>query len=211
MADHKLYCFAQSGNAYKAALMLTLTKSSWEPVLVDFFNGETRAAPYRETVNEMGEVPVLVHGDEQISQTGVILPYLADLTGQFMPADARARREVMRWIMFDNHKFTSYLATYRFFVAFSKGDPAVMAFFLGRIKGTLGIIEKHLGTQDFIAGNEPSIADFSLCGYLYYPKEEFGFDIAGENPAIAAWLGRIRALPGWVHPYDLMPGHPLKR
>ncbi|BAT61118.1 disulfide-bond oxidoreductase YfcG [Variibacter gotjawalensis] len=210
MASTKLYCFAQSGNAYKAALMLALTKSDWEPVFVDFFNGETRGDAYRATVNEMGEVPVLVEADEKLSQTGVILPYLAEQTGKFWPADAKARREVMRWIMFDNHKFTSYLATYRFLHAFAKSDPPVVAFLLARVKAAIAIVEKHLGTQPFIAGNEPTIADISMCGYLFYPKEEFGFDIAAENPNIAAWLDRIRALPGWVHPYELMPGHPLK-
>ena len=62
MAEYQLYCFAQSGNAYKAALMLALTGADWEPVFVDFFNGETRTPDYR-ALNEMGEVPVLVHGE----------------------------------------------------------------------------------------------------------------------------------------------------
>jgi len=115
-------------------------------------------------------------------------------------------------MLFDNHKFTSYLATYRFLLAFAKtGDPAVMAFLKGRIASSLGIVAKHLSAQEFIAGAEPTIADFSLCGYLFYPVEEFGFDIAGEHPPIAAWLQRIRALPGWGHPHELMPGHPLAK
>ena len=56
---------------------------------------------------------------------------------------------------------------------------------------------------------EPTIADVSLTSYFYYPAEEFGFDIAKEHPAIAAWLERMKALPGWKHPYDLMPGYPF--
>jgi glutathione S-transferase len=48
-----------------------------------------------------------------------------------------------------------------------------------------------------------------MCGYLFYPVEEYGFDIAGEYPSIATWLARIRALSGWAAPYDLMPGQPL--
>ena len=48
-----------------------------------------------------------------------------------------------------------------------------------------------------------------MCGYLYWP-EEFGVSWS-EYPRIGAWLDRIRTLPGWVYPYDLMPGHPLKR
>ena len=63
MAEYQLYCFAQSGNAYRAALMLNLIGADWEPIWVDFFaGGATRKPDYRDNVNEMGEVPVLVHG-----------------------------------------------------------------------------------------------------------------------------------------------------
>src|SRR5215475_15813948 len=78
MSDYQLYCFAQSGNAYRAALMLNLIGAKWEPVFVDFFaGGETRTPKYRADVNEMGEAPVLAHGDKKLSQSGVILNYLA--------------------------------------------------------------------------------------------------------------------------------------
>jgi len=210
MAEYQLYCFAQSGNAYKTALMLELCGAAWEPVFVDFFNGETPTPHYRSQVNEMGEVPVLLHGGKKLSQTGVILTYLAGKLGRFASAGEDPGREVLRWILFDNHKFTSYLATYRFLHAFAKtGDPAVMEFLRGRIRGALGIVAKHLEDQPFIVGDKPTIADLSLCGYLFFPPEEFGFDIGAEHPPIGAWLGRIKALPGWVHPYELMPGHPL--
>jgi glutathione S-transferase len=72
-------------------------------------------------------------------------------------------------------------------------------------------LDKRLAKAPFLLGGRPTIADISLVGYLYYPAEEFGFDIAGDHPAIGSWLGRIKALPGWAHPYDLMPGHPFKR
>jgi glutathione S-transferase len=211
MAEYQLYCFAQSGNSYKAALMLNLIGARWKPIHVDFFNGETRTAPYRQNVNEMGEAPVLVEGARKLSQSGAILTYLSEQSKRFGSDDPDKRLEILRWTLFDNHKFTSYLATYRFLVAFAKsGDPAVMEFLKGRIAGALNIIAKHLSTQPFVAGTEPTIADLSMCGYLYYPVDEFGFDIAAEHPPIAAWLERIRALPGWVHPYELMPGHPLR-
>jgi glutathione S-transferase len=58
-------------------------------------------------------------------------------------------------------------------------------------------------------GERPTIADISLAGYLYYPAEEFGFDIPGTHPSIAKWLDRVKALPGWKHPYELMPGYPM--
>jgi glutathione S-transferase len=49
-----------------------------------------------------------------------------------------------------------------------------------------------------------------MTGYLYYPAEEFGFAIAEKYAAIATWLDRVKALPGWKHPYDLMPRQPLR-
>ena len=75
MPEYQLHCFAQSGNSYKVALMLALNDADWEPVWVDFFHGETRSPEHRE-INEMGEVPVLEHGDLVLTQSGVILDYL---------------------------------------------------------------------------------------------------------------------------------------
>jgi glutathione S-transferase len=211
MADYQLYCFAQSGNAYRAALMLNLIGADWQPIFVDFFNGETRTAEYRSTVNEMGEAPVLVHGAKKLSQSGVILLYLADRFGKFLPSGEAIRLEALRWIIFDNQKLNGLLAPYRFLhsLAKPKGDPAVLAFLKGRIDNALGILDKRLAPRAYVLGPEPTIADLSLVGYLYYPPEEFGFDMAAKYRNIGAWLERIKALPGWAHPYDLMPGYPL--
>ena len=205
--DFKLYCFAQSGNAYKAALMLNLCGAKWTPRFVDFFNGETRTTEYRTHVNEMGEAPVLEHAGRRLSQSGVILHYLAEHFGKFQGEDPL---EVLRWILWDNHKLTSYIATLRYMVTLAKvGEPQVHEFLRGRVKSSLVILDLHLKKRPFVAGAQPTIADVSLCGYLYWP-DEFGVTWA-EFPCIDAWLERIKALRGWVHPYELMPGHPLKR
>ncbi len=213
MAEYQLYCFAQSGNAYRAALMLNLIGADWKPTWVDFFaGGETRSPEYRTNVNEMGEVPVLVHGDKKLTQSGVILNYLADRSGKFAPQGEDERLEALRWIIFDNQKVNGFLGPFRFLKNFTKpaGDPAVMGFLKGRIDGNLAIVNKRLAKSDFVLGDRPTIADISMVAYLYYPADEFGFDIAKDHPAIGAWLDRMKALPGWGHPYELMPGYPLK-
>jgi len=212
MAEYQLYCFAQSGNAYRAALMLNLIGADWKPVFVDFFKGgETRTPKYRAEVNEMGEVPVLDHRGKKLSQSGVILTYLAERSGKFKPEGEEERLEALRWIIFDNQKVNGFLGPYRFLksLATPRGDPAVLNFLKGRIDNNLGILDKRLAGRSFLLGDRPTIADISLCAYLYYPAEEFGFDIPGTHKNIAAWLDRIKALPNWKHPYDLMPGHPL--
>jgi len=212
MSEYQLYCFAQSGNAYRAALMLNLVGADWEPIYVDFFKGgETRTPKYRAEVNEMGEVPVLVDGAKKLSQSAVILTYLAERTGKFQPDSEEARLEALRWIIFDNQKLNGFLGPYRFLNNFARpaGDPAVLAFLKGRIDGSLAILDKRLAKAPYVLGDRPTIADISFCAYLYYPAEEFGFDIAGTHKNIGDWLDRMKSLHGWEHPYDLMPGYPL--
>jgi glutathione S-transferase len=212
MSEYQLYCFAQSGNAYRAALMLNLIGTDWEAIWYDFFGTMPQRTPeFRETINEMGEAPVLVHGKRKLSQSGVILTYLARKTGKFLPQGEDEELESLRWIIFDNQKINGFLGPYRFLRIFAKpaGDPAVLAFLKGRIDANLAIVNKRLTGRQFLVSDKPTIADISMTGYFYYPPEEFGFDIARDHPAISAWMERMKALPGWKHPYELMPGYPL--
>ena len=128
--------------------MLNLCNADWAPRFVDFFNGETRTPEYRAHVNEMGEVPVLEFGGKRLSQSGVILDFLAAASGNFGWANGEERREVMRWILWDNHKLTSYIATLRYMLQFAKtGETPVTEFLRGRVKGSLGILNLHLARE----------------------------------------------------------------
>jgi len=203
MAEYRLYCFGESGNCYKPALMLQLSGMDWEQIHVEYFNGETRSEEYRGTVNEMAEAPVLVHGEVTLSQSGVILDYLADRSDKFGPKSEDERREILRWILFDNHKFTSYAATLRFMLTFTKtGETPVTEFLRTRVNGAYGVLDRHLAGRDFVVGGRPTIADLSLCGYLFF-GDELGVD-PRSFANIGKWLDRISALPGWKHPYELM-------
>jgi len=206
MPEYTLHCFAQSGNAYKPALALQLAGADWAPRFVDYFSGETRTSAYR-AINVMGEVPVLEHRELRLAQSGVILDYLAETLGRFGPVDATERREILRWLLFDNHKLTSYTATCRFMRTFAKDpDPAVQAEFRRRAETAWSVLNVHLAGRRYVVGDRLTIADLSLCGYLYWP-DEIGVDW-NVYPSLRDWLERIRSEPRWVHPYELMPGHP---
>ncbi|NTT85529.1 glutathione S-transferase family protein [Tabrizicola fusiformis] len=207
----QLYCFGESGNAYKCALALQVSGSDWTPVYVDFFNGEARSPAFL-AINEMGEVPVLRDGAAVLTQSGNILFHLAARTGQLGGATEAERQEVLRWVLWDNHKLSGQAGTCRFlmnFLAPEKRPEGVAAFLQGRLKAAYTVLNRHLEGRDWIVGSGPTLADLSCCGYLYYP-EPFGFDRA-DWPHIDRWLDRIAALPGWKHPYDLMPGNPSDR
>lgn len=204
----RLYCFGESGNAYKAALTMQLAGYDWQPVFVDFFGGETRTPAFR-ALNPMGEVPVLVDGDLTLTQSAVIQLHVAERTGRYLGDD---RNEVMRWLFWDNHKLSAQAGNARFLMNFlppEKRPEKVIAFLQARLNAAYTVLNDHLSARDWVAGAAPTLADFACCAYLYYP-EPFGFDRAAW-PHIHAWLDRISALPGWQHPYDLMPGSPADR
>ena len=158
MAEYELYCFAQSGNSYRAALMLNLVGADWKPVWVDFFKNFVQRTPaYRTEVNEMGEAPVLDHKGRKLTQSGVILTYLAKRTGMFAPQGEDEELEALRWIIFDNQKVNGFLGPYRFLRNFAKpaGDPGAMGFLKGRIDGNLAIVEKRLEKAPYLLGADP--------------------------------------------------------
>lgn len=208
----KLHCFGESGNAYKAALALELSGLDWEPVKVDFFGGQTRSADYRAQINNMGEAPVMIDGDVRLTQSGVIQDYVSEKSGKFGGTNSEERREILRWVLWDNHKLSSNAGVTRFLMNFlpeDKRPQEVIGFLQGRLAGAYAVLNDHLKDRDWIVGDKLTNADLSCCGYLYYP-EPFGFD-RKEWGNIDAWLTRLSETPGWKAPYDLMPGSPADR
>lgn len=206
----KLHCFGESGNAYKAALTLELAGMDWEPVFVDFFNGAARTDEFKD-FNVMGEAPVMVAGDLVLSQSGAMQQWIVDQTGKLggAPED---KYEVLRWVLFDNHKMSSQAGTLRFLMNFlpaEKRPAQVIKWLTGRLNAALSSLEAHLDGRDWLVGDAITIADIANCAYLFYP-EDFTFD-RGDWPNIDAWLTRIQETEGWKHPYDLMPGNPSDR
>jgi glutathione S-transferase len=210
MPSYRLHYFPESGNSYKLALMLTLCGQSFEPIWTDFAGGVTRTAEWRRTVNEMGEIPVLETDGVRLTQTAPILLKLAEQYGRFGGESATEKHEVLRWLFWDNHKLTGYMATYRYNRTFTPSpDPQVQAYFRKRLDDFLGILELHMQQHAFAAGKRPTIADISMIAYLHYPSEETGYDFKVSHPGIDGWLQRVAALPGWRSAYDLLPGNRL--
>lgn len=207
----KLHCFGESGNAYKVALTLAMSDTAWAPVFVDFFNGETRTPEFR-TLNVMGEVPVMQDGDMVLTQSAVMQDYISSKSGKLGGQSAAERREVLRWMFFDNHKLSGIAGMLRFqmnFLPAEKRNDDVISFMAMRLRSALKVLDTHLTDRAWIAADHVTIADIACAGYLYYP-EPFTFDRA-EYPNINRWLDTLAAQPGWKHPYDLMPGSPADR
>ncbi len=207
----KLHCFGESGNSYKAALTLELSGLEWEPVFVDFFHGAAQTAEFRQ-LNPMGELPVMIDGDITLTQSGVIQDYVSSKSGRLGGRSAAERREILRWMFWDNHKMSSQAGTLRFQMNFlheAKRPAEVISWLQGRLKAAYTVLDAALAQRSWLVGDELTVADLACCGYLFYP-EPFGFERA-DWPNIDVWLNRISESPGWKAPYDLMPGSPADR
>ena len=213
MAKYRLHCFCQSGNSYKVALYLNCAGLDWEPVFVDFFNGaDARCQVARERQRDgRGARAGMVA--ESSAQSGVILTYLAELTDQFAAADEDERIETLRWILFDNHKFTELLRHLPVpEVAGTAGarSPDVLAFLKGRLDGAAAIVEKHLGHVDVhgrrARPRSPTSRSWATCSI---PSRNTGYDWAKSHPNISRldWApartagleGPLRADAGRAH------------
>ena len=208
----KLHCFGESGHSYKAALALEMSGLDWTPVFIDFFSGATRSADYHTILNPMGEAPVLIDGEIRLSQSGLIQNYISEKTGKFGGVNAAERREILRWVLWDNHKLSSNAGALRFMMNFlpeAKRSADVIGYLAGRLKASYKVLDTHLEGRNWIVSDTLSNADLTCCGYLYYP-EPFGFT-RQDWPNIDRWLDNIAAKPGWKAPYGLMPGSPADR
>ena len=156
----------------------------------------------------MGEAPVLVHGDKKLTQSGVILTYLAKRSGKFRPP-GRGRESSKRCAGSSSTIRRSTAISALSFPAQAgakpPGDPAVLAFLKGRIDSNLAIVNKRLeGALTCSASVRPSPTFRWSAISIIRPKNSASTSRRAQG--IAAWLDRIKALPGWEHPYDLMPG-----
>jgi len=210
MPAYRLHYFPESGNSYKLALMLTLCGQAFEPVWTDFGGGVTRTPEWRRDVNAMGEIPVLEVDGERLTQTAPILLMLAMLFGKFGGETEQDQFELLRWLFWDNHKLTGYMATYRYNRTFTPSpDERVQKYFRRRLDDFLSILEAHMRANAFAIGTRPTVADISMMAYLHYPADETGYDWAASHPAISAWLDRMAQLQDWKSAYDLLPGKRL--
>lgn len=212
LSSYRLHYFPESGNSYKLGLMLNLCGESFEPIWTDFGSGVTWTPEWRQKVNTMGEIPVLEEDGTALTQTGPILLHLSERFGRFGGRDQIERFQVLRWLFWDNQKLSGFMASYRFLRTFTKdADPAVLKWQRRRVDDFLSILESQVAAQKFVVGDEPTIADLSLCAYLSFPPDETGYDLLSTHPNTAAWLERIAALPRWQPPYELLPGKRLPR
>jgi glutathione S-transferase len=200
-----LYDYPASANCYKARLLLAQLGLAYERVPVDIFAGESTSQAFREK-NPAGRTPVLeLDSGETIAESNAILLYLGEGT-PFVPDELLDRARVWQWLFFEQNLFEPNVGTARFWRLTGRdaGQPQVFAARLESARAALGALDEGLRDRDFLAGGY-TVADVSLYAYAHVAGDA-GIDLAAY-PAIAGWLRRVEATPGFVDDLEPYPAN----
>ena len=189
-----------SGNGYKVRLLLAQLGLPFERIEYDIDRGETRTPEFLNGINPNGRIPVLETDEgELLAESGAILFYLAEGTS-FLPDDRLGRAHVLRWMFFEQYSHEPNVATPRYWATHGveMTEERRLSLTTKRKLGhdALGVMEEHLGWNDFFVGGRYTVADIALYAYTHVAHEG-GFDLAGY-PALRAWIGRVASQPGQI-------------
>ena len=205
-----LYEHPSSGNCLKARVMLDQVGTDYERVELDLFAGETRT-PEHFARNPDGRIPVLELDDGRfLAESGAILLYLAEGT-RYLPDDPVDRARVHGWMFFEQNQVEANLGVARFLALSGRaeGVPEVFADRQRRGREALATLDRGLEGRDFVLGDAYTVADLALYGYVHV-ADDAGVPVA-EHPAVASWVERVAALPGFEEGLAPMPEHARDR
>jgi glutathione S-transferase len=195
----KLFGNRESGHAYKVRLMLNLTQLPHEFEEVDLtVPRASRPEPFRSQAKH-GEVPLLLHAGRPYVQSNAILLHLAAHSGAFEGETPEEIERVREWLFWEANRIGFSLPNLRYLLNFGGATPAVIAMLRQRLDADIARLEQEFADgRSFILGDGATVADLSLCAYLFWADQAQ----LALPPAVAGWLARIASLPGWRHPYD---------
>jgi len=201
----KLYSTQVSANSYKVRLLLSMLGRSFVLEEIDLLSGGNRTPDYL-ALNPAGQVPLLVLSDGRtLPESGAILHFLGEGT-PLLPAERFGRAEVLRWMFFEQHSHDPFIGQARFWLHLIKGGRELKQNLLeeweDRGYEALRIMDAHLASRPFFAGDHPSLADIALYANTHVASEG-GFDL-GPFQAVRIWLERLSREPGFV-PIDWVP------
>jgi GST-like protein len=193
-------------NGVKVSILLEELGLPYEPHLIDFTKDDQRSAEF-ESLNPNGKIPAIIDpngpGGQPLAlfESGAILLYLAEKTGQFLPTDPVARWQTIQWVMFQMGGVGPMFGQVGFFVKFAGKDfedKRPRDRYVAEAKRLLGVMDRVLEGKTWFMGDTYTIADISMLGWInsltgfYGAGELVGFD---DFRNVKAWLERGMARP----------------
>lgn len=186
-------------NGVKASIMLEEIGLPYEVHLIDIGANETWTPEYL-SLNPNGKIPAILDPDGPggrplaLFESGAILLYLADKTGKFMPADVARRYETIQWVFFQMAAIGPMFGQVGFFHKFAGReyeDKRPLKRYVDEARRLLGVLETRLEGRDWIMGDDYTIADISMLGWV---RNLIGF----YDAAALVDYGSLRHVPAWL-------------
>lgn len=208
----RLYQHSESGNSYKVRLLLAFIGLPYESIAVDLFTDEQHQAAYL-ALNPRGEVPTLVDGDLVLRDSMAILVYLATKHAPAWCPQAPAElARIAEWLAFAASWVQYGVFSARALVSFgipANGLPPDFPASLdeAKIRGhkSLVLMDQHLSSHDWLAGDRATIAD--VANFPYIALAPMGDIPLNPYPAVEAWIARFKTLPGFIEIAGLSDPH----
>jgi GSH-dependent disulfide-bond oxidoreductase len=193
-------------NGVKVSIMLEEIGLPYEAHLVDIIKGDNRSAEFL-SLNPNGKIPAIIdpngpnNAPLALFETGAIMIYLAEKTGKLMPVDPARRYETIQWLFFQNAGIGPMFGQVGYFNIFAGkeiADKRPLERYVTEAKRLLGVIDRRLAARQWIMGDEYTVADISMLGWVrnlitfYEARELVAFDALAHVPA---WLERGLARP----------------
>jgi GSH-dependent disulfide-bond oxidoreductase len=201
-------------NGVKVSIMLEEIGLPYEPHLVDFATDDQHS-PEFESLNPNGKIPAIIDPDGPggkplaLFESGAILLYLAEKTGQFLQTDPAARYETIQWVFFQMASVGPMFGQVGFFHKFAGKDfedKRPLTRYVTEAKRLLGVLEERLTDREWIMGDFYSIADIALIGWVRVLNGFYGAAELVELDnfkAVAAWVERCMARPAVVRGLEI--------
>ncbi|HPI62358.1 MAG TPA: glutathione S-transferase family protein [Alphaproteobacteria bacterium] len=198
-----LYSHPDSGHCYKVKLMMAIAGLAHDYQIIDINIPRPQRPESFRKLAKFGEVPLLTAGQQAYVQSNAILMFLANLTKKFGAENERLLSKVREWLFWEANRLGFSLPNLRYARRFAPQNyPAgAISWIEGRYKTDISRLDEELADgRTFITGERVTIADFSLCGYLFW-AEQAEVDVPRK---VQQWLQRISKIPGWGHPDILL-------
>jgi glutathione S-transferase len=190
-----LHGTALSGHTHRVELFLNILRLPYRRVDAP---PAVRRSPAFQSMNPLGQIPVLEDGELVLADSNAILVYLAKRHApgsSWLPEDPLGAARVQRWLSLAAGEIAFGPAKARISARFGATGmpPELMRTLADKVLATM---EATLGRQDFLAAAQPTLADLACYAYVAHAPE--GGIALDPYPQVLAWIARVRALPGFI-------------